>query len=347
MKKKIIAAGVVWGLAVSPIMADHLKESLSGMLKKKEETPSLVNLNGIDLDGKSKGLKPKTRSAKAVIAVVEGKKIRKKEADAYLSKRTRGKIKDFDLLPKAQRLSLVKELSLPILLAKQAKASLSQTEKDALISRAWMQNAILSSDVPEEQIKAAYNRIKAEAAAKSALQQLPPLEKIKERIKMQIAQQQLIGQLMRGVDIKVNSSSDSVAGYVGMIPVSIDEANKALERLTHGQKRWKDLPESDRRKVLNLMAPSKLITLSAKNALTQQQKDTVLANFWMQKGLSEVKVSDKEVKARYEKIKQLAKKLKKKEPFPAFSKIEKSLKMEIAREKFVKSLTKHANIKLK
>ena len=347
MKKKIIAAGVVLGLAVSPIMADHLKESLSGMLKKKEETPSMVNLNGIDLSGKAKKLKPKIRSAKAVIAVVEGKKIRKKEADAYLSKRTQGKIKDFDLLPKAQRLSLVKELSLPILLAKQAKNSLSQAEQDALISRAWMQNAILSSEVPEEQIKAAYNRIKAQAAAKSALQQLPPLEKIKDRIKMQIAEQQLIGQLMRGVDIKVNADSDKVAGYVGMLSVSIDEANKALERMTHGQKTWKDLSENEKLKVLNLIAPSKLITLSAKNALTQEQKDTVLANFWMQKGLSEVKVSDKEAKARYEKIKKLAKKFKKKQPFPAFSKIEKSLKMEIAREKFVKSLTKHAKIKLK
>ncbi len=338
---------VACGLASSPVMADHLKESLSGMLKKKEETPSLVNLNGIDLDGKAKPLKPKSRSSKAVVATVNGEKIRKKEADTYLSKRTNGKIKDFDLLPKKQRLSLIKELALPKIIAKKAQKAFSSEEKDALIARAWMQNAMAKAKVPEAQIKAAYERIKAQAKAKSALAQLPPLEKIKERIKMQIAEQQLIGQLMRGVEVKVDSTSKDIAGYAGMIPIYVEDVNKALARMTKGKMTWATLSPKDRLGVLNMIAPSKLITLSAKNALTKEQKDAVLANVWMQKKLSEIDVSEKELKARYAKLKTILKKSKSKKKLPEFSKIEPSLKMEIAREKLVKSLTKDAKITLK
>jgi len=347
MKRTIIAWGIVCGLITSPVMADHLKESLSGMLKQKEQTPSMVNLDGIDLAGKRKHLKPKSRSAKAVIATVNGKKIRKKEADAYLAERTNGKIKDFDMLPKKQRLSLIKELSLPMILAKKASADFSDEEKDALISRAWMQNAILNAKVPDVQIKAAYDRIKAQAKAKSALAQLPPFEKIKDRIRMQIAEQQIIRQLMRGVEVKVDNTSDKVAGYAGMIPIYIDDVNKALARMTKGKMTWATLPPRDRLKVLNMIAPSKLITLSAKNALSQKQKDTVLANVWMQKKLSEINVSDEEAKKRYNKLKTALKKAKSKKKLPEFSKIERNLKMEIAREKLVKSLTKNAKIQLK
>jgi len=347
MKKTIVALGTACALSVTPILADHLKESLSGMLKKKEETPSMVNLSGIGLGGKTTSPKPKGHTPNAVIAVVEGKKIIKKDADAYLEKRTKGKIKDFDLLPKEQRMTLVRELSLPILLAKKAHASLSRDEQDALISRAWMMNAVSQSNIPDEQIKAAYNRLRAQAKAKNALQQLPPLDKIRDRLKMQIAEQQIIGQLMRGVDVKVEPASKKAAGYAGTIPISVEEANRLLQRMSKGKLTWEKLPEKEKLRVLHMIAPAKLIAHTANNALTQDQKDTVLANFWMQKGLSEITVSDKEVKDRYVKIKKMVKKSKNKKKFPEFSTLERSLKMQIAREKFVQSLTKNAKIKLK
>jgi len=346
MKKWIVAATVAGGLAVTPVCADQLKDSLHGLLKKKEEMPSMVNLNGLDLNGKAKPIVPKTRSSKAVIATVNGHKIIKKEADSYLKQRTKGKVTDFDLLPKEQRLALVKELSLPILLTEEAKKGLTEEQKDTLISRAWMQQAIAQSSIPEEQLKAAYEKIKAQAKAKSALQQVPPFEKIKDRIRMQVAEQQIVGQLLRGVNIKVEPSSDKVAGYIGMMPVSIDEVNRALQVMTKGKMTWATLPEKDKNRVLQMIAPSKMIALSAKNALTQQQQDTVLANFWMQKGISQMKVTDDEVKKRYEKIKKMAKKSKGKK-LPGFDELEKSLKMQIAQEKFVNTLTKNAKIKLK
>jgi hypothetical protein len=347
MKKLIAAAAVAGGLVINPLYADHLKESLSGLLKKKDETPSMVNLDGLNLNGQVKPIIPKTRSSKAVIAVVDGRKIIKKEADAYLKQRTKGKVTDFDLLPKEQRLALIKELALPQILTAKAHKELTQEQKDALISRAWMQKAVTESDIPEEQLKAAYEKIKAQAKAKSALQQVPPFEKIKDRIKMQVAEQQIVGQLLRGVDIKVEPSSDKVAGYIGMLPVSIDEVNKALQMMTKGKMTWATLPDKEKNRVLQMMAPSKMIALNAKNTLTQEQQDSVLANFLMQKGISQTEVTDKEVKKRYEKIKKMAKKSKSKKKFPEYTELEKSLKMQLAQEKFVDSLLKKTKIKLK
>jgi hypothetical protein len=347
MKKLIITAVFTAGMTVNTLYADQLKESLNGLLKQKDETPSMVNLNGLGLNGGINPVKPVTRSSQAVIATADGKKIIKKEADDYLSKRTKGKVKDFDLLPKAQRLALVKELALPLLLAEKAKKELTTEEKDMLISRAWMQKAVSESDIPDEQLKAAYEKIKAQAQAKSALQQIPPFEKIKERIKMQVAEQQIVSQLLRGVDIRVEPSSKTTAGYIGMIPVSIDEVNKALTAMTKGKMRWDVLPEKDKNRVLQMIAPSKLIALSAKNSLTQQQQDTILANFLMQQGVSRIEVTEAEIKKRYKKIKKMAKKSKNSKKLPEYSELKKSLKMQIAQEKFVDALTKNAKIKLK
>jgi TRAP-type C4-dicarboxylate transport system substrate-binding protein len=117
--------------------------------------------------------------------------------------------------------------------------------------------------------------------------------------------------------------------------------------MTKGKMTWETLPEQEKNRVLQMMAPSKMIALNAKNTLTQKQQDTILANFWMQKGVSQVEITDAEVKKRYEKIKKMAKKSKGKKRLPDYAELEKSLKMQLAQEKFVDSLIKEAKIKLK
>ncbi|QOR62459.1 hypothetical protein ACM66Z_03000 [Sulfurovum sp. ST-21] len=347
MKKIVVAIGLSSGLLIQSASADALKNSLSGMLNKKEETPAMVNLNGISLGSKPDRVKPKTRSAKAVIATVNGMEIVKKEADNYLSKRTKGKIKDFDLLPKKQRLALVKELALPMLLAEKAKKELSSEEKDAVLSRVWMQKSVAATNVPDEQVRAAYEKIKAQAKAQSALQQIPPFEAVKDRIKLQIIEQQVVAQLLNGAKIRVEPSSDTIAGYVGMMALTIDEVNKALQIRTNGKMTWATLPEKERKRVLQMVAPAKLIALAAKNGLSNEEQDTALANYWMQKKLSRISVTDEEAKRRYEKIKKMAKRSQNKKKLPEYTELEKSLKMQIAQEKFIEKLTKKAKITLK
>ena len=55
------------------------------MLNKKDTTP-MVDLSNLSINAKPVQPKVKTRSSKAVVATVNGHKIIKKDADAYLSK---------------------------------------------------------------------------------------------------------------------------------------------------------------------------------------------------------------------------------------------------------------------
>ena len=343
MKKVIMAMALGAGLLVQGASADALKNVLSKKLHSQDTMPGMVNLDALD----AQPVKPKSRSKKAVVATVNGKKIIKKEADAYLSKRTKGQVTDFDLLPNKQRLALIKELSMPILLAEGAQKGLSQEEKDAVLSRVWMSKAAAEANVTDAQIEAAYEKIKAQAKAQSALQQIPPLNAIKDRIKMQIVEQQVVGNLMKGAQVRVADGTDGIAGYVGMMPISVESVNKALQVMTKGKMTWATLPEKDKPRVLQMVAPSQFIALAAKNDLSEDEKKNALANYWMQKNISQIEVTDKEAKKRYEKIKKLQKKSKSKKPLPDYATLEKSLKMQIANEKFIQNLTKKAKIKLK
>ena len=344
MKKMLVAAGLCAGMMVQSASADALKNVLSKKLHTQESMPGMVNL---DVLNNPEPVKPKSRSSKAVIAVVNGHKIIKKEADAYLSKRTKGEISDFDLLPKKQRLALVKELSLPILLSSGAKKELSEEEKSAVLSRAWMAKQMKEANITDEELHAAYDKIKAQAKAKSALQQVPPFDAIKDRIRMQIAEQQVVSNMMKGASIRIADGADGIAGYVGMMAISVDDVNKALQRMTQGKMTWTTLPEKDKKRLLQMVAPSQFVALAAKNGLTKEQKETALANYWMQKHISQINVTDEEAKKRYEKIKKMQKKSNSKKELPDYATLEKMLKMQIANEKFIEELTKKAKIKLK
>jgi len=347
MKKCIIAAGVCGSLLVSTLSADALKKSLSGMLNQKEEMPSMVNLSGISLGGKPKPVVPKTRPSTAVIATVNGHKVLKKEADRYLQERTGGKVKDFDLLPKEQKRALVRELALPYLIAADAESALSQEEKEALLSQAWVQKSAAKMAISDAQVEAAYEKLKAQAKAQSALRQIPPLDRVKKRIRMQIAEQKLVRDLLRGAEVRLAPDSESIAGYVGMMALTVDDVDRALQVMTRGRTKWSAVPEKERLRVLQMVAPGKLVAMAAKNGLTQKERETALANYWMQKQIAKIDVSDKEIEKRYRTIKKMAKQKKSTKKLPDLATLGPSLKMQIAQEKFVETLMKNAKIKLK
>jgi len=117
MKKILCTLGLASALLVSSVSADALKNSLNNILNQKDSS-GMVNLNGVSV-----GTKPKRKVVKQVrkvrksrpgSAIIgrynDGKVVRKKEADKYIKKATKGKIKDLDLLPKKQRLMVLKDL---------------------------------------------------------------------------------------------------------------------------------------------------------------------------------------------------------------------------------------------
>lgn len=205
MKKYLVVLGVSLGLFVNSVSADALKNSLTNMLNEKDTSASMVNLNNIDLNGKSRPVKKvrKTRSGKAVVATINGHKILKKEADAHLKNRTQGKVTNFDALPGKQRLRLVQEMSLPVLALDSAQKELSVEEKEAVYTRMWMQKEALKIKITDEQVKEVYDQLKQQAQENNSTKNIPTFESIKDKMKIQMIEKQIVGNLMKNIEIKV------------------------------------------------------------------------------------------------------------------------------------------------
>ena len=137
------------------------------------------------------------------------------------------------------------------------------------------------------------------------------------------------------------------AGTVNGMIITVDEANKALNAVTKGKMTWEKLPDDGKKQLIQMMAPAKLVAAKSKKVLTKKEKEAALASFWMQKQMSGVKVSDKEAKAAYEKMKKVAKKSKSKQKIPEFKVVQNQIKMQLAQEKVVGKLMKSAKIKVK
>ena len=138
------------------------------------------------------------------------------------------------------------------------------------------------------------------------------------------------------------------AGTVNGIKISVKEANRALKQLSKDKSvRWNTLPDEGKVQLIQLLAPSKLVEKKALNSLTRKEKEIGLASFWMQKEMSKTKISDKEAKRGYNKLKKMAKKMKSKRKLPTFKMAKNGIKMQLAQEKILKSLLKRAKIRLK
>ena len=347
MKKYFILLGITVGLFQGTASADALKNSLTNMLNEKEDPSSMVNLGGINLNNPQAPAKNtiKTRPDSTVIATVNTHKIIKKEADAYLKQRTQGKVTDFDFLPPEQREKLVKELSLPILVMDVAKKELSEEEKQMVYTRMWMRNEAQKINITDEQAMEVYNGLTFQARENNSTAPIPPFDTIKDKLKMQMLEKAIVTKVMKDADIKVDNNAS--AGSVNGMVISVEEANKALEKMTKGQMTWEKLPENDKKKLIEMMAPSKLMTAEADKSLSAKEKESALAGFWMQKKIATTEISDKMAQDGYEKMTKAAKAAKSKQKIPSFEVVKNNIKMQLAQEKVVGALIKNAKINLK
>jgi len=205
MNKYLVVLSLSFGLVVNTVSADALKNSLTNMLNEKDTSPSMVNFGNLDINGKPKPVQKvrKTRSSKAVVATINGHKILKKEADDHLKKRTQGKMSNFDLLPKKQRLRLIQEMSLPVIALDTAKKELSAKEKEAILSRIWMQKEAAKIKINDEQVKEVYDQLKQRSEENNETKKIPTFESIKDRMKLQMIDKQMVSNIMKNVEIKV------------------------------------------------------------------------------------------------------------------------------------------------
>lgn len=141
--------------------------------------------------------------------------------------------------------------------------------------------------------------------------------------------------------------SAKTAGTVNGMIITVAEADKALEVLTKGEKKWASLPDDGKKQLIQMMAPAKLVAAKSKKSLTDKEQEAALAGFWMQKKMSETKVTEEEAKKAYESMKNAAKKANSKQEIPSFDATKNQIMMQIAQEKVVGNLMKSAKIKVK
>jgi len=139
----------------------------------------------------------------------------------------------------------------------------------------------------------------------------------------------------------------TVAATVNGMEITVDEANKALKTLSKGDMTWKKLPKDGKIKLINMMAPSKLVSAALKKDLTEKEKGAALSSFWMQRRMSKISISDEKAKVAYENMKKAAKAAKSKKEIPTFEKAKQSIKMQLAQAEIVGKLMKKADIKIK
>jgi len=350
MKRNIVLLCTAMTFVASTASADALKSSLTNMMHKKDATPGMVDLSALSVNGKPKPMmqtkKAATRSSKAVVATVNGRKVIKKEADAYLSKRTNGQVKNFDLLPNKQRIRLIQEMSVADVAADIANKELTEQEKTAILTRVWMQKEASKIKVTDAQVKETYDNLKKRAMASKSPQAVPEFDKIKNQMKMQMTEKMIVDKLLSKADIKV-INANMIAGSINDSYISIEDANAALQSISKGKAKWENLSDRDRENLMKMIAPNKLIEAAVKTDLTTKEKNIAFSNFWMQNTIRKTKVSDKELKAAYNKIKKSSKKAKSKQKLPPFEQLKPTLQMQIAKERVIADLMKNAKIKLK
>lgn len=137
------------------------------------------------------------------------------------------------------------------------------------------------------------------------------------------------------------------AGTVNGMKITVKDANKALKLLTKGKKSWATLPKEGKKQLIYMLAPSKLVAATARKQLSSKEKEGALANYWMQKQISKMRITDSEAKTAYKKMLKMAKKTKSKAKIPPFKKAKNGLKMQLAQERIVSRLMKKAKIKIK
>lgn len=141
--------------------------------------------------------------------------------------------------------------------------------------------------------------------------------------------------------------ADDVIGTVNGFNITKTEANKVLELMTKkGEKAptFDSLDKKQKKAMVQNLAPGILIKNKSAKEVTEEEKSQLVANYWMQKNMADIKVEDKEAKEIYTKNKKLYKKDKKQ---LEFKDVKEFIKMQIKQKKLVDKVMKDAKVVVK
>jgi len=200
MIKRVFTTLVISLAISSGSYANDLKNSLLSNASSSDGS-DMVNLDNLNVGGKPKAVHHKSRSGKAIIGTVNGYNIRKKKADKFLEIATKGKIKDFDRLPKKQREEIVKNLAATTLIEVRSRKEVTKAEKNKLAAQYWMGKKLKAIKVTKAEAKKFYNKNKKVFKDKKGKQLT--FKKVEEYIIMTIRQQKFSKNLMKKAKIVI------------------------------------------------------------------------------------------------------------------------------------------------
>ncbi|UPT77036.1 hypothetical protein MN086_08240 [Sulfurovum sp. XGS-02] len=140
--------------------------------------------------------------AATAAGTVNGTTITVEEANSVLNTLTKGKM-TWEKLPADGKKQLIERMALDKLLVAESNKSLTDKEKEAALAGYWMQKKMLSTEVTDKEAQDAYDKMKKAAKEAKSTQTIPAFDVVKNNIKMQLAQEKVVGQLMKNANIKI------------------------------------------------------------------------------------------------------------------------------------------------
>lgn len=135
-------------------------------------------------------------------ATVNGMKITVKEANKALKVLTKGKM-TWSKLPKDGKTQLIQMMAPTKLVAAAAKTQLTSKEKATAVSGYWMQKKLSKIKISDKEAKNAYDKMQKAAKKVKSKTKIPPFNKIKNSLKMQLAQEKVVSRLMKKAKIRL------------------------------------------------------------------------------------------------------------------------------------------------
>ncbi len=138
----------------------------------------------------------------ATAGTVNGMTITVEEANNALNTLTKGKM-TWEKLPADGKKQLIEMMAPAKLVAVESKKSLTDKEKEAALAGFWMQKKMSTTEVSDKEAEEAYNKMKKAAKEAKSTQDIPPFDAVKNSIKMQLAQEKVVSELMKNAKINV------------------------------------------------------------------------------------------------------------------------------------------------
>ncbi|MEA3419268.1 MAG: hypothetical protein U9Q90_07695 [Campylobacterota bacterium] len=201
MKKLLITATAILAVvSISASAEDALKNSLMPTETKAKPAVDLDNLN-VGAKPVQPAVQKKSRPGTAVIATVDGHPIYKKNADEFLKLASKGKVSDYDMLPKQQQSGLLESLASTVLIEERSKKEVTAEEKNKLAAQYWVSQQMKKISVTDEEAKKFYEKNKKAFKDKDGKQL--EYDKVENYVKMTVKQQKFTGELMKTAKVVV------------------------------------------------------------------------------------------------------------------------------------------------